>query len=350
MSEDTNHILRQYNIYISSSERDTGNPNSFSIYLPNPIVLNQIVPSELRVFIDRAQIPFSYSQFNPTAENVQCAFYVVRGSTTYPNLSFSITSGNYNVLTLAQEFIDRMTTVVSATVSGYTPVLTYSYNGDTNHLRFTLQDDGTPTAFVVTNSIYTKLNLALGFTAEWGIDSTLPYVESTQDINCSPSRCIYITSNTLQQTQSWSAITTPFKTSSVLTMIPIQASPLLFITHQPNYVINTTLSNTSISEIQLSLRDEQMNELYEMNLDWSLHLVVREYKIDPLVYDRNIEDTLMPPKPQDQRITPEMTELVKKYKEEEEKALQKLREEQAKRLDKYKQKLLKKQKKISSIE
>jgi hypothetical protein len=344
--EDT--VLKQYNIYISSSERDNGSPSSFSIYLPQPITLNSFIPSELRVFIDRAQIPFSYSQFNPVALNTQCAFYVVRGSTTYSNLSFTITSGNYNVLTLAQEFLDKMTPAISAAIVGYTPTLSYSYNGDTNHLRFTLEDDGTPTAIVIQNSTYTKLNLALGFTAQWAIDSTLPYVESTQDINCSPSRSLYITSTSLQQTQSWSAITTPFQTSSVLTMIPIQASPLLFITHHPNYVIKTTLSNTSISEIQLSLRDEQMNELYEMDLDWSLHLVVTEHKIDPLMYDmsrKELQLTREIDQPQDIRVTEEQRKLIEQYRQEEEKALQDLREQQAKRLQRYQAKLIKKQNK-----
>jgi len=345
MSED--NILKQYNIYISSSQRTTGNPNSFSIYLPQPINVNGIIPSELRVFIDRAQIPFSYSQFNPTAKNTQVNFYVVRGSTTYSNLSITITSGNYNVLTLASEFLDRLTTAVSQAISGYTPTLSYSYNGDTNHLQFSIADDGTPTAIVIQNTTYTKLNLALGFSAQWAFDSTLPYTESTQDINCSPSRSIYITSNTLQQSQSWSAITTPFQTSSVLTMIPIQASPLLFITHQPNYVIQTTLSNSTISEIQLSLRDEQMNELYEMDLDWSLHLVVREYKIEPILFDMN---RIVPQDQADQQepLDEETKDLVAKYRQEEEKALQELRDQQAKRLQRYQQKLLKKQNKISS--
>jgi len=338
MSEDS--ILRQYNIYISSSQRTSGTPSNFSIYLPQPITINQIIPSELRVFIDRAQIPFSFSQFSTTANNTQSVFNMIRGSTTYSNLTFTIPQGNYNVLTLAETFITYLTSAITTALPSYTPNITYSYDGDSNHLRFTLQDDGTPTALVFQNTTYKGLNVALGFSASWAIDNTIPYVESTQDINCSPSRAIYLTSNSLQQSQSWSAITTSFQTSSVLTMIPIQTSPIMFISHNPNYVIKTTLTNTSISEIQLTLRDEQMNELVEMDLDWSLHLVIHEHRIDPIIQDMNRRQLVLDntaPTP----ISPEERAIMEEYRKEQEDYLTKVKEQQLKRLQKYQDKLQK---------
>lgn len=337
MNEDS--VLRQYNIYINSSQRTSGTPSNFSIYLPQPININQIIPSELRVFVDRAQIPFSFSQFSTTARNTQMIFNLIRGATTYSNLTFTIPQGNYNVLTLAETFITYLTAAITTALPSYVPVITYTYEPDSNHLRFTLTDDGTPTALEFQNTTYKGLNVALGFSSSWAIDSTIPYTESTQDINCSPSRAIYLTSTSLQQSQSWSAITTPFQTSSVLTMIPIQTSPIMFISHNPNYVIKTTLTNTSISEIQLTLRDEQMNELVEMDLDWSLHLVIHEHRIDPIIQDLNrqqiITDNALP------IISPEERAVMEEYRKEQEDYLNKVKDQQLKRLQKYQEKLQK---------
>jgi hypothetical protein len=335
MSEDS--ILRQYNIYISSSQRTSGTPSSFSIYLPQPITINQIIPSELRVFVDRAQIPFSFSQFSTSAKNTQSIFTVIRGPSTFPNLTFTIPQGNYNILTLAETFITFLKSTITTAIPGYNPDITFVYDGDANHLRFTLQDDGTPTAIVFDNTTFRGLNLALGFTQTWSIDSTLPYTESTQDINCSPSRAIYMTSTSLQQFQSFSAITTPFQTSSILTMIPIQTSPIMFISHNPNYVIKTTLTNTSISEIQITLRDEQMNELVEMDLDYSFHLVIHEHRINPIIQTLNrqqiIQDNTLP------TINPEERVVMEEYRKEQEDALQKIRDKQQRRLEKFQAKL-----------
>jgi len=345
MSEDS--ILRQYNIYISSSQRTSGTPSNFSIYLPQPITINQIIPSELRVFVDRAQIPFSFSQFSTTAKNTQSVFTVTRGATTFSNLSFTLAQGNYNILTLGDIFVSTLISTITTAIPGYVPNITYVYDGDANHLRFTLEADATPTAIVFQNTTFKGLNLALGFSQSWTIDSALSYTESTQDINCSPSRAIYMTSNSLQQFQSFSAITTPFETSSILTYIAIQTSPIMFISHNPNYVIKTTLTNTSISEIQITLRDEQMNELVEFDLDYSFHLVIHEHRISPIIQTLNrqqiIEDNAV------NTIDPEERAVMEQYRKEQENALQTIRDKQQRRLEKFQAKLEKRRLLSSAI-
>jgi hypothetical protein len=311
--------------------------SSYSIYLPAPIILNQVVPSLFKVFIDRCQIPFSFSQFSSIAQNIQCDFTITRNSIPYDG-SFSVVEGNYNILSLADEFVNKLKSECN-TVSGYTPPITYGYSADTNHLRFYLLPDATTTFITIKNSPYYRLNEALGFNTQWVMDDSIPYTESTIDCDVSPSRSLYFTSTTLQQTQSWSAITTSFQTNSILTQIPIEREPLLFITHKPNYPIKTTLTNTSISELQIGIRDEQLNELQDFELPFSFHLVIEEVRVEPYL-------AMETPTDLQQKLSPEEIDrrrkLLEEYKKQQEDALTALKDDQQKRLDKYIKKLNKK--------
>jgi len=334
-------VIRQYNIYVNSSQMTKIGKSSYQIQLPAPIVLNQVEPSIFKCYIDRAQIPFSWSQFSSIAENIQCDFTITRNSIDY-NGSFSITEGNYNILSLAEEFVNALKSE-GLVVSGYNLPITYSYSADTNHLRFFLKPDGTTTFVTIKNTPYFRLNLALGFSTQWIMYDNQPFTESDIDCNVSPSRSLYITSTTLQQTQSWSAITTDFQTNSILTQIPIEHTPLLFITHKPSYPIKTTLTNTSISELQMGIRDEQLNELQDFELSFSFHLVIEEVKLQPYLVDllSQQQQALQEPQLSPQEVQRRQA-LLEAYKKQEEEELNKLKEQQQKRLEKYIKKLNKK--------
>ena len=333
-------IIRQYNIYVNSSQMVKQGKSSYTIYLPGPLTLNQIIPSEFKVYIDRAQIPFSWSQFSAIARNVQCEFTIVRGGVSHDG-SFSVDEGNYNILSLASQFVLKLNLECEA-ISGYNPELNFGYNSDNNLLRFFIQPDGTPTYIVIKNAPFFGLNLALGFSASWTVYDDAPYTESTQDCCVSHSRSIYLTSTTLQQTQSWSALTSSFKTNSILTQIPIQREPLLFITHTPSYPIRTTLTNTAISEIQIGLRDEQLNELEDFKLSFSFHLVIEEVKIEPFLaipVTPPTDGATQPPEGLSPEEQERQTKMLQDYKQDQEQALQSLKEQQQKRLDAYVKKL-----------
>ena len=334
-------IIRQYNIYVNSSQMTKQGKSSYSIYLPRTITLNQIIPSEFKVYIDRAQIPFSWSQFSAIARNIQCEFTIVRGGVSHDG-SFSVDEGNYNILSLASQFVLKLN-LECVTIAGHDPELNYNYSADTNHLSFFIPSDGTSTYLVIKNAPFSGLNVALGFSEEWTVYDDAPFTESTQDCCVSHSRSLYMTSTSLQQTQSWSAITTGFETNSILTQIPIEREPLLFITHKPNYPIKTTLTNTAISEIQIGIRDEQLNELEDFKLSFSFHLVIEETKIEPFLAipttPTTNDTTTQPP----EGLTPEeqerQTKMLEEFKQQQEEALQQLKEQQQKRLDTYVKKL-----------
>ena len=161
-------ILNVYNLFISSSQREKGTPSNFTIYLPNSLTLNNVIASQFEIFVDRCQIPFSFQQFNSVAKNIQCRFTLLRNVTSY-DCSFNIPAGNYNILTLCDTFVDYIIGTVIAKI-GYVLPISYTYDGDTNKVTFTITSDGTTTKLTFDNSTYAGLSLALGFTATtWSI-------------------------------------------------------------------------------------------------------------------------------------------------------------------------------------
>jgi hypothetical protein len=333
-------ILRTFNFYISSKQRDSGVPNNFSIYLNQSFSLNTIIPSEFVCWIDRAQIPFSWSQFSEPNRNVQSSYTVSRNGTIYAG-TFSIPAANYNIVSLANTFVEFLRESVNQVSGGlYTPSVSVSYSEDTNHLRFTLA--GTNNTITFSNSPYSGLNRALGFGAAWQMNSALDYTESTQDCDVSPARCLYIKSGSLQQSQSYEAIQSKFTASSILTMIPINRAPILYLQHQPAYPIKTSLSNSIITELQFELTDESGVDLYEMDLDWSMHLVLQEVRLNEVILDANRRLGMFTPDILTAAERQQSKNLIEEFKKQQEDELKVLRDKQVKRLEKLTEKLEKK--------
>ena len=321
MSYQQQDVLRRFNLYISSSQRSEGTPSSFTIQLPNQLVLNNLVPSKFEVCIDRAQIPLSFSQFNDRAKSTQLQW----SSGGYEGLAV-IPFGNYDVKTLGLVVAQTVrSSVIAATNGAIQPVLSFSYNLEQNRYRIGLSGAASITFHT---EEYSGLSKALGFADDWTlVQNQLVY--STQDVCVSPSRSLYITSQTLVQDESYEALTSPFRLTSVLACIPIVHSPLLFLTHQPPRPVITRLANSVINDIQLTLRDEQSDQLYEFDLDWSCHISIAEIRVDPLV-DAGRMDAF--------RL--DNLEMYQKLRDTHEKQLLSMREQSAAVIDKLKQKVI----------
>ena len=333
------NIIRTYNFYMNSSQRTSGNPQAWAIQLPQPLTLNGVIPSQFTCFIDRLQVPFSWSQFSITANNVQVSFVLHYQGNDYEGY-FELEGGNYDVSSIMAEFSAKLQIECGILTSGaYEPVLSYTYSQAYNHLRITLPQDNIGTRITFSKSGF---SLSIGFGQSWTLYDSSPYTESTQDVCMSPSRSLYITSSNLKQIQYFSAIESPFQISNVIGVISIDRSPLLFINYKMSYPIKTTLQNTSISVLDFNLRDEQNNALSEMLLDWSLHLVIQEERVEGFMTDLPRMIQAQHPEVKEEEID---KELLSKYKDEQEKELQSIREKQAKTLlkylDKYEKKKLK---------
>jgi hypothetical protein len=275
------NTLQNYNFYISSSQRESGTPSNFRISLPQPILLNGIVPSNFVLYVDRAQIPLSFNQFNELAENIQTEWSMVRNSTTYTG-TFNIDSGNYSILSLASHWIVKLRESITTVLPSYTPSISYTYSEDTNKLRFFLTGT-TNTVITILYTNYTRLSNALGFGANWTLDASANYTQSTQDCNVGVSRALYITSTSLIQNTNWSALNRPLNLSNTITYIPITHSRNLYIQHNPPNPIRTALLNNTIDEIQLTLRDELIDEVDGMLDDWICHILIQEVRSIPVI-------------------------------------------------------------------
>jgi len=84
-----------------------------------------------------------------------------------------------------------------------------------------------------------------------------------------------------------------------------------------------------INDIQLTLRDEQSDQLYEFDLDWSCHISIAEIRVDPLV-DAGRMDAF--------RL--DNLEMYQKLRDTHEKQLLSMREQSAAVIDKLKQKVI----------
>ena len=248
------------------------------------------------VYVDRASIPFSFSQFSEPAENVQCYWRLTRlGVETTGN--FSIPFGNYTIISLADQFVGGLRNSIENNTSPvYVPTINYVYDEINNRLTFYL--GGTGSVIEILDEPYHRLNKALGFNGAWTLTASPILIGTTSNRDCSvaQSQCLYITSTSLSQSQNFSAIDTSIQLANMLTMIPITHSPLLHIIHAPSYVIKTPINNTIITEIQLTLRDVLLPEVYEMDLDWSIHLVIEEVRVEPYVSEmyRQLGDLILP--------------------------------------------------------
>jgi len=316
--------IATYNYFLNSRTRDRGTINDWELILPYQVAL-QADNSYFTFQITSAQIPFSFAQIN---EYNSTTYYTMqRGSTGY-NGSFTIPDGNYNSLTLISAWTTALTTSITA-VSGYVPTWTTSYDIDSNTYSILLNSTSPATTITFLNNTgYTQINLCLGFSTSWTLTAGVAKT-SDQGVNVSPSRCLYVQSDSLITTRSYEALTTPVKTSNILERIPINCTPNNYIIFQPPVPTISVLRNQVIDTIQLSLQDESLsNNLADMQLNWSLHIVINEI-LPPSIQKPVSQPTVDLASPQDTQAEIRRQQLLKE------------REIATQKLDKYKKKILK---------
>ena len=138
-------VLKNYNLFIDSSQRDEGiSPSYFSIILRKPIVKTN-KSSYFRVRIPSLVIPFSFSQVNSTNQVLLYTFNLV-------NYSLTVPTGNYNITDLLTEVQTLIQNQTSAK-------LLFTYNPSTSLSTF-----GFDVGNAITSSIsmsYTGSNIIL---------------------------------------------------------------------------------------------------------------------------------------------------------------------------------------------
>ena len=285
--------------------------------------------------INQAVIPFSFNQIN--SYNNTTIYHIYRATFPLTSLtgSFSIRPGNYNANNFITEWKRSLTASVLALTS-YTPSFTTTFNSFDNTYSIVLDDDGTMTTIVFENNQnYTQINLSMGFSSSWEINSGSTTI-STQCINVSPSRALYIQSDSLVTSRTYESLTANVNTSNILEEIIINTTPGNYILYQPPNPTVSTLMNQVIDSIQLSLQDESLSQLLaDMQLNWSCHIVINE-RVPP----ENYHPTILSEKRRGFSLPSPAITLQNVLAEDRRQELIKQRDKAASKLEKYKNKLL----------
>jgi hypothetical protein len=202
---------------------------------------------------------------------------LTRNSITYSG-SFNIGIGNYNINTFLTEWITELKSSLNSLAS-YDPSITATYSADTNLCTFNLPSDTFPdTKINFSNTTNTAVNLAIGFNSAWQLSQNSS-TTSQIDINVSPSRNLYLLSDTLIQSKAFDAINTPISNTNILAIIPINVVPNNYITQYYNPPITSILNNAVIDKLNFQLKDESLNrDLVDFDLNYTLFFQIEEHK------------------------------------------------------------------------
>ena len=259
-------IVKSYILFFNSENRNNINDDSdyCSYILKTPIVLQ----SKEHYFTCRlltACIPYSFKQLD--AFNVSGTY--THNLVTTP-ISVNIPSGNYSILTLLQEFNDRLANI------SYPHAVSFKFTYDATN--------GFASLSVISNQSYTfNFNYngfwkALGFVSSSVLTiSNSIVLTSARHVNVHPTNRIYIRSDSLTQPQgSYEWILEESVDSDIIANIPIEGSPNSWILYDSASSPTIQLTNETINQITLYLSSNVHYELSLGNLDWTCSLEITE--------------------------------------------------------------------------
>jgi hypothetical protein len=280
------NILRTYNLFLDSSQRDysaVGNPAEYLLLLNKPITKTG-KSSIFKVRIIQACIPFSFTEINETNNVLSYLFNSTPFQMTIPVGSYNITS----LLSYIATYLEQTHTVkLSFTFNQSTNLATlgFSLAGNTGTKQFDF-----PT--ILNNLLVMKqlgfVNTTATFSYTFG---TLFNATSNQSVNVSPSKNLYIRSNSLQQTNSQEAIIGKCRSSNILAVVPINVPFGNYITFYNTQTFSVDINNETIDGIEVFLSDATgENVLVGLQLNWSITIVIDEVDIPDVINVSHIMD------------------------------------------------------------
>ena len=280
-------VLRSYNLFLDSSQRDysaVGNPAEYFLYLNKPITKTG-KSSVFRVKVIQACIPFSFTEINSTNNVLDYTF-------NSSSFQLTIPVGSYNITAL----LAYLSTYLQTT---HTVALSFTFNQSTNlaTLGFSASGNtGTKVFQFGTSGGNLLVMKQLGFVDTTAVFSyttgVLVNATSTQSVNVSPSKNLYIRSNSLQQTNSQEAIISKCRPSNILAVVPILVPFGNYITFYNTETFGVEINNETIDGIEVFLSDATgENVLTGLKLNWSITLVIDELDVPDNVSVKHITDS-----------------------------------------------------------
>lgn len=269
------NVIKSYNLFLDSSQldySDVGNPASYFMFLRKPIT-KSAKSSQFRVKIFQSCIPFSFTEIN-TSNNIL--------SYTYNSNPFTLTIpvGSYSITALLNYIQTYLQTTHSIT-------LNFTFNTSTNlsTLAFATTQTGAHSitfTYITSNKLILK---QMGFlsSATFSISTgVLITATSTQSVNVSPSKNLYIRSDNLQQgANAQEAISTKIRLSDILAIIPINVPFGNYINYYDSNAFYVYINNETIDSISLYLTDATSDDvLTGLLLNWSCSMIVEEVLLE----------------------------------------------------------------------
>lgn len=273
-------VLKTYNLFLDSSQRDSGSSASFSLFLSNPIT-KSVKSSIFKIKIIQACIPFSFTEIN-NSNNLISYLY---NSVSY---TFTIPVGSYNITSL-------LSYIKSVLETAHSIVLVFTFNSSTNlaSLSFDSSNVGTHTIEFSTSGANEPVMKQLGFVNTNVIFSfnvsPILIATSNQSVNVSPSKNIYIRSNNLLQPNSQEAIITKCRPSNIIGIIPINVPFGNYINFYNTQTFGIDIGNETIDYIDVYLSDSNnSNVIVGLLLNWTITIQVEEIYINPDISTEHI--------------------------------------------------------------
>jgi len=272
-------VVATYHLYLSSQYRTSGTSSNFTINLGKPIVL-QNPNNHFTVRVGSAEIPYVFKLINPSNSTIN--YSITRGSTY--NGSFTLSTGNYTILTLLTEFKAKLFSSIQ-TLTGWdaTSIASFTYDRTTGKVSLTILGTDTTDTLITIGANSPVFLRCLGFTHAFSFGYSTPTVRTTaissQNVNVSQNTAVYIRSDSLPQNHSYEAIVGQNGLTDIIAKVPINCQPQTYI-HWTNVVdLENEINNRIIDAINLYLGDAQNQELDLGGLDWTCRLTVKEWAI-----------------------------------------------------------------------
>jgi len=236
---------------------------NYRFKLPRPIVLTNNDPHQISLAIESASIPLSFYAIN----NTNNKFNLKIGTTQYTNLEIS--QGNYRI----SQLIDRLNSILlKESISS----ITFSFDVITS--KIAVNSTVGELDLVFKDSVGTNTSAVLGFTSS---TDTLP-----------PPISVVIDGTTVIQYEFEDVVNLVYTSGITINIdnltndnvrqgggrsllrIPVTSPPNSILQHHSNQPFNTLISERHLTELVISLRDDD-NKLLKINGNHPFFIVLR---------------------------------------------------------------------------
>jgi hypothetical protein len=265
--------INRYHLYLSSSKRQTGSIEDYSISLKRPIILKH--PHHyFRVILKQVTIPYTFQQVNSNYNKF--IYSLFHNGVQHHARTITINNGNYTILSLLKELSIKLTQDITSYIAGYSPDFNFTYDRNTMFCSFALKNDAGTTLAILPLQDQVSTMIGVMSLCSFG-NGTI--CSSTQPVNVSPITSIFVRSETLKQSNlSTENLVNRDDTSDILLQIPILNQPTSWIQYQNELNIENQVVNGVINDISLYLSDNRSYNLDLRGIDWSCMLTIVEYE------------------------------------------------------------------------